>query len=102
MRSTDRFRSWQSALWYCLRAARDPADALLILRAAQLAMLERRIHLTMQSGPWEAAEAARQHVAGQSSNLLALHGTNAWEGGGLARGRFRTAASRDDEVWRAE
>lgn len=71
MRSTDRFRSWQSALWYCLRASRDAGDALLILRAAQLAMLERRVHLTMQSSPWEAAGAARQHVTEHSSKLLA-------------------------------
>lgn len=71
MRSAGAFRSWQSALWYGLRCARDPADALIILRAAQLAMLERRIHLTMRSGPWQAAQAGRAHVADQAPRLVA-------------------------------
>lgn len=47
------------------------SDALIIVRGAQLALLERRIHLTMRSSPGQAAEAARQHVADRAPRLLA-------------------------------
>jgi hypothetical protein len=70
MRS-DWFDSWESGLWHCLRAARDDADALILFRGAQLATLQRRMHLTMLSDPWSAAADAPARLAAQADALLA-------------------------------
>lgn len=64
------FSDWRSSVWYCLRAARDPADALVILRAAQLQLLKKRTHLDMREDPWRAAQAAQAQVTDQVSQLL--------------------------------
>lgn len=65
------FDRWESALWHCLRAARDDADALIIFRGAQLALFQRRRHLNMHSDPWAAAADTPARLASQADALLA-------------------------------
>lgn len=64
------FASDAAALWYLLSNARSPADARLVLRAAQLGFLQRRVHLSLTSAPWDAAQDAQRRIAEAADSLL--------------------------------